>query len=598
VSAARSTAIDLRGGLRALPAIRATAPAVVAGTGIAVLALRSGGYYATTWSAATIAALAAAVFILVRRRSLALTGPAAAYVGGLVALIGWIVIESLRAGGATRGVPIAERAALYAAVAWAGVLAVRRAVVPLVLGGLLMPITAIACIGLAEFLLGPVRADEFEGRLLYEPLGYANACGILAAFGVLLALGFGIRTDGVRQRAAAAALVPLVVALELTHSRGSVLAGAIGGVTLLVLGEERLAGAAHTVVFSVLPLSGAVVAAGSRVADVGATTSLVARDGRLVAFLVVGLAAAQWFLTPWLRGVARHRGLQRVLLPALAALLLVAVAAVMVRGFGGLVGFRAAYWDAAWRDARAHPWLGSGPGSFGGEWLQRRTAATTVVNAHSLYLETLAELGPVGAALLVAALASPLVVALRRRSSWRSVACSAYVAFLVHAALDWDWQMPAVVVPTLLFGVCVLAGPRRVARHDRSSARQLSLVCSAAAAVAAAAAGIGTQSLAEASRLLNEHSLAAADRAAATAAAWQPWSAEPLRVRGEIAVAAGASGDARRLFAQAVRLDPNDVRTWFDLARVGSSAERHQALTRLARLDPLAVRTVEMRRTH
>src|SRR5204863_1288871 len=60
---------------------------------------------------------------------------------------------------------------------------------------------------------------------------------------------------------------------------------------------------------------------------------------------------------------------------------------------------RSEYWHVAWREVKDHPWLGGGAGSFQRFWLRHRRLGLPVLDAHSLYLETLAELGPVGLAL-------------------------------------------------------------------------------------------------------------------------------------------------------------------------------------------------------
>ena len=70
---------------------------------------------------------------------------------------------------------------------------------------------------------------------------------------------------------------------------------------------------------------------------------------------------------------------------------------------------RPQYWHIAWQDFEANPVLGSGAGTFGAFWLEHRTVDEFVHDAHSLYIETLAELGPLGLALLVIGLAVPLV---------------------------------------------------------------------------------------------------------------------------------------------------------------------------------------------
>jgi hypothetical protein len=44
------------------------------------------------------------------------------------------------------------------------------------------------------------------------------------------------------------------------------------------------------------------------------------------------------------------------------------------------------------------------------------------------------------------------------------------------------------------------------------------------------------------------------------------------------------------LLEQALRLDPGDAASWYDLVLTGTPAERVAAVRHLARLDPLAVR--------
>ena len=61
------------------------------------------------------------------------------------------------------------------------------------------------------------------------------------------------------------------------------------------------------------------------------------------------------------------------------------------------------YWKAA-VDVHAGPLLRAGPGTFQLLWLPRAPYSSYVQNAHSLYFETLAEVGLVGLALLVGVL--------------------------------------------------------------------------------------------------------------------------------------------------------------------------------------------------
>jgi branched-subunit amino acid ABC-type transport system permease component len=52
-----------------------------------------------------------------------------------------------------------------------------------------------------------------------------------------------------------------------------------------------------------------------------------------------------------------------------------------------------------------------------------------------------------------------------------STAVGAYVAFLVHAGLDWDWEMPAVVVAALCCAAAVATAELPRARPLGRAAR-------------------------------------------------------------------------------------------------------------------------------
>jgi O-antigen ligase len=121
------------------------------------------------------------------------------------------------------------------------------------------------------------------------------------------------------------------------------------------------------------------------------------------------------------------------------------------------LGHRPSYWRAALADARDAPFSGSGAGSFDDWWRAHGTLPVSVRDAHSLYLETLAELGPVGLALLLVALALPLVAL--KRGGWHPDAAApaaAYAAWLVHAGLDWDWEVAVTTFAALACATALL----------------------------------------------------------------------------------------------------------------------------------------------
>jgi hypothetical protein len=140
-----------------------------------------------------------------------------------------------------------------------------------------------------------------------------------------------------------------------------------------------------------------------------------------------------------------------------AAFGVVAVGGLSV-ALGGATEPRASYYHVAWHEYLSHPLLGSGAGTFGRFWLESGRVAQWggALDAHSLYLETLAELGPIGLCLVAAFLLYPLGRAYERRALPPvAPAAGAMTAFLVHAGLDWDWELPAVVVAGLACGAVV-----------------------------------------------------------------------------------------------------------------------------------------------
>jgi cytochrome c-type biogenesis protein CcmH/NrfG len=280
-------------------------------------------------------------------------------------------------------------------------------------------------------------------------------------------------------------------------------------------------------------------------------------------------------------------------LGAAAAVVVLLLFVLVVRGAGAL-GDRSAYWHAALVDYRAHPLLGSGPGSFADAWVRYRTVSVATLNAHSLYLETLAELGPLGLALIVVLLSMPLtaIAAGRHRHPFTAPAAGAYVAFLVHAGVDWDWQMPAVTVSALICAIALLASARS---NESSPTKPVAVAASVAASLAAAAvmglALVGNIALSRAGSAARTTSWADSIRLAQSAARWQPWSAEPKLILGEAELSAGKPRAARRSFERAVQLAPQNWQVWYELGRV-APARRGLAARSLAALDPLLVMRV------
>ena len=471
--------------------------------GPVVLAFASGGFFPHARVAAAIGA-----WLLLAGAALAVPGPlpprgvpARVALAALAALTGWtaLAIGWAPAGGPARDA--LELALLYLPALAAGVLAWRerpaaRWTEPAIAAGALLVIGY----GLAGRLLPGVvdlaHAPRAGGRL-DQPLTYWNATGTLAAIGLLLCARLaGDRTRPAALRiAAAAAAAPLGMGLYLTFSRGALAAAACGLVVLLLAapGWPQLRAAAIAVEAAV---AGALCAAPfDAVRALAPEHRGVQGAAALVALALVaaGAAALQaWSaraeaagrapagplpLAPAARGALAAAAAALALAPYVAAVAGERGPAARQAAFGATnarltdVGStRARYWDVALGTFADHPLAGAGAGAFGTVWLRERPIDERVRNAHSLWLETLAELGLVGLLLLLAAAGSVAVAARRALHADPALAAgpvAALAAWTVHAGLDWLWQLPAVTLPALTLAAVLLAAPAAPAGTTR-----------------------------------------------------------------------------------------------------------------------------------
>jgi O-antigen ligase len=123
----------------------------------------------------------------------------------------------------------------------------------------------------------------------------------------------------------------------------------------------------------------------------------------------------------------------------------------------------------------AHPLRGEGSGSFEQRWMRTRRVDEKVRDAHSLELETLGELGLVGAVLLLAFLVALGTAAVRSRlrpgalgRSQAAAVAGACAVWVVHAAVDWDWQVPALTGTALVLAAALFPEGRRRRTGNRS----------------------------------------------------------------------------------------------------------------------------------
>jgi hypothetical protein len=483
--------------------VRRAAAAALGFAPTAGLAAANGGYFPSAWGWPAVALLlVAATAALVRERA-GLGLLAVAFPLALAALAGWALLSAWWSPGVTLPVHEAQRDLIYAAAAAAALLVVRAEEVDWLLGGVAAAAAAVAVWALAF---------GRDGDQLAQPIGYWNALGALCAIGILLSAHLALR-----HRPAALLAVPPLVALWLTYSRGSWVALLAGAAVAAAVYARRRARIALSL--ALLVLVGAFAAGGGFERATAAFQAPLQRQGEELSGRLVS-----------------------------------------VSGNG-----RAEYWRVAWREAGDHPLVGGGAGSFERRWALERETDFYARDAHDLYLETLAELGVVGLALLLAALALPALGATRA-----PLVAGAYAAYLVHAAVDWDWEVPAVTVPAILVGAALV----RLREPGEAPLTEWRRVAVAALAVPLAAfAFVGQVGNSFVSRAHDD--LARGDSAAAAADAerarrWAPWSYEPWQALGDAGAGAGA-------YREALEREPESWELWDALARTGDGAAAARA---------------------
>lgn len=601
------------------------------------LAAADGGYFPSAWGWAALALLWLAALALLAGSSGIASRLEGAWLASLGGLVAWTAASIAWSDSPAQTLLEVERALVYLAGVAAALTALRDAAAARFLGLVLLSVTGVAGYALATRFF-PDRLGHFYDDIgayrLGEPLGYWNALGIFAVLGVLLAVGFAARAERIGGRALAAASLPILTCtLYFTFSRGAWIALALGLAGALVLDRRRLQLA--TTLLVVVPAPGLAVWLASRSDALTTRTPVLAdasREGHrlavLIALLTVLALAAGAACAAAGRRVAVGRGVRRVyggvLLFALAGILTVvfvrfgsppvlvekayqqftaptaparATGDLNARLFSFWGNGRPQLWRVAWEDAERHRVLGSGAGTYESRWLAHRPIQLKVRDAHSLYVEMLAELGPIGLGLLLLVLGVPVAAALRaRRHPLLPAAFGAYLAYLVHAGVDWDWEMPAVTLTAILVGATILLAARGGEPSPMLTRVRYALLGGVVVLAAAAFVGlVGNMALAESADAARRGDWATSIAEARKAERWAPWSPEPWRRLGEAQLAQGDVAASRASFRTALDKAPREWRLWLDLARAAGGRERQEALARAAKLNPLSPEIRQLR---
>ncbi|HEY2768928.1 MAG TPA: O-antigen ligase family protein [Solirubrobacteraceae bacterium] len=506
-------------------------------------------------------------------------------------------------------------------------------------------------------------ASDTVGRL-GAPFDYWNATGLIAALGLPTCLWAGARRD--RGRAlrglAPPAIAVLGTVIILSYSRGALLAAVVGLICWFALVPLRLRGA----------LVLAIGAAGAALLSVyalhthaltGNGVALAARDTAGHAFGIVlvltllvtavaGLAAA--FAMDRVELAPRLRRRVAVALLVLVALIPVGAVVGLAASSRGLTGEVSHVWSQLTNtnsgaanapsrliqlgNARGRYWseglkvgehaLVKGTGALGYATAVTRYTddARVVPHAHSFVIQTFADFGLIGVALMFALLIAWSMATARtlipeahddgapsadphapERAGLLTL-LAVVVTFGVHSSIDWTWFVPGTALPAL---ACAgwLAGRGPLGEPAGRLARRRRLLDSPG--VAAAALGVVAVTLLAAWAIyqplrssnaqdaaiqaLGNGNAAAAAGDARTAAAADPVAVSPLWELATIENAAGDHPAARAELQQAVDRQPDNAQTWFQLGQFYLQSDRRaQAVAPLQRAHALDLGSTEI----
>lgn len=615
----------------------ALAGLVAAGTFL--LAYADGMYVEERWTALAVAVWwAVLVALVVGPREARWSGTAAATTGLLTTFVGWTLTSVVWAGSAEAVYTEFARVALYLGLLVLVLLLARREFVGFWTDGLAVGILAVATLALASRLFpgvvgsqaGSAYLPSLQSRLSY-PVGYWNGLGILMGIGSPLVLGSALRARTPLHRGLFVAGMPLLAGtIYLTSSRGAFATAAVGLLVFLVLSRRRWA------VLGLLLLGGAsaslaVVVLERRTALANGLASAAATNEARSA---AGWLAIICIVTAWAYSVVRSvpwpRQPNRVVgwLIAVVATLAVVVAAVSVHPVRRFDQFkqpsatlaaptqdfvqahlvsasgsgRWQFWQAAVAEYHTRPVIGRGAGSFGEWWTQHGTLAKSIQDAHSLYLETLGELGAVGLALLLATLIAGCLAVVRARrdrgagvTSPAAALGAALGAYFLAAGIDWMWELTVVTaVAIVCLGLVLVLDSGDAAAGlsplVRSASRALAAMLALALIIAEAIPMLAEVRIGSSQQAARQGRTATALTDARMAVRMQPWAASAYLQLALVEEQAGALTAADATLAQAIQRDRGNWKLRLVAARIetelGHITAARQSYERARSLNP------------
>jgi O-antigen ligase len=481
--------------------------------------------------------------------------------------------------------------------------------------------------------LWPTAAGFYDDRLNF-PLTYWNAEGMIAALALIL--GFHLTCDRAERwcvRVLAAAALPGVAAtLLLTFSRGALGVSAVGLLVYCVL--TRL----HTLPGALLAVVAPTVIAvrsawdATLLATAHATSHGAVAQGRHVAIVVGGcmlgagtLRGAMVLPERWVAHLTLVRTPPRRAIRLGAGAVITTMLLTFAVSLGG-AGFvhrqyerfansnsdahaihtrerlsdasnngRVSLWSAALSIYWTQQLHGTGAGTYQLQYPLHRTEGLYVADAHSLYLQSLAELGVVGLALILVAVIGILGgLAARIRGPDRALYAALFAATLawsIHQAFDWDWQMPAVTLGVFILTGVALARPRDggVRLSGLPAGRTLVALGWLVLAVAPFLASTSYARLHSSAQQLRQGDCVAARRDAMSSLSLSARRPQAYVILGVCDLKQGFAQAAVPAMAEAATLEPQswEGQFWLAVARAAAGIDPRAAISRAVALNPL-----------
>ena len=481
---------------------------------VVLFAFNAGGFFPGAPAMVSVGlAVILAVRLLLRRTLAPVTPMVALCIGALALYAGWTLASASWSHSSWRAVVEYDRSLLYLLVlllfasVGTGTRDLKWMVRGLGLGIFVVCAAALTSRLLPDLVSTP--SSYIDNRLSY-PVTYWNTLGLLAAIGTILALYLTTSRDEPRSlRVIGAALAPIfLTTLFFTFSRGANLGGAVGLVTYIGFARPKsLVGGLSATVPASIPV---LIAAYNSEALVGdhPTGRIAVAQGHHVAFVLVisvilaGAVRALILvgeprfdrLRQRLRVPPQHRRQTRTAIGVTVVIALLTTAAAVdapsylshqfdrfVSGQSpGTPGdpktrltdpagkSRLELWDVALKDGfEPEKLAGQGAGTFQLVWAKNRDVLfdgnRTARDAHSLYVETLSDLGIVGLVLVLVFVGAALGGLIRLIPGPDRCTYAALTAIMttwvIHAGIDWDWEMPVATAWVFAIGGAALAKP-------------------------------------------------------------------------------------------------------------------------------------------